>query len=680
MRDFFALHILRRRVLTIALALCGVAQAQEAKKIFDIPPEPAATALNEFAEQADVTLVFSYERVANVKTAPLSGSYSTSEALSLLLAGTGLTFQRVSEKTIAVREAAAPPAGPAPRTVTEKAVAVASANELETITVVAQKKDENIQDVPIAITAFSGEELIDHHIETGGDLLTATPNVSFSKTNFASYNFQIRGIGTQALSVTTDPAVAISFNDTPMIRNRLFEQEYFDVNDVEVLRGPQGTLYGRNATAGVVNMIPNLPNFDGYESWVKAETGNYDSKRFSGMVNLPWTDTLALRLAGAWTDRSGYDYNSVNNDDVDGRNLFSTRASLAWKPSDTFDANLIWEHFYEHDDRARTGKQLCHPDPGPDSVDGVVPNAVDRNFLSQGCTDGPLYGAGAYGVPNGASLPYMLAAESFPGGLGYTLPNYSAVTIVAPGTNPYAGVVQSNNLRSIATTYDPRFKAKNDVVQFNFNAEVGNNLKLVSQTLYTRDRYYSTQDYSRFQSNPIFTNTNPDQGIYNELPNGTQVLIPNILPNGVFCDPQLGCSNRMLMVDLVDSHSYQCRRNSACSPTTMGRSISASAPITSTTRSTRATMFSITSSRPFRRACSAGRAAMLSLPVIVPSATSGYTALPTEEIFPASISTRIRSIKSTVRAIITFAAGIWPIRVRMRFSARLIGSSPTIGN
>ncbi|MGO4779629.1 TonB-dependent receptor plug domain-containing protein, partial [Lysobacter sp. 2RAB21] len=78
--------------------------------------------------------------------------------------------------------------------------------------VTAQKKVENIQKVPIAISAFGGKDLGDRRIETGGDLVTATPNVTFSKTNFASYNFQIRGIGTQALSVTTDPAVAVSFN------------------------------------------------------------------------------------------------------------------------------------------------------------------------------------------------------------------------------------------------------------------------------------------------------------------------------------------------------------------------------------------------------------------------------------------------------------------------------------
>ena len=429
--------------------------------------------------------------------------------------------------------------------------AAANATQLSTVIVTAQKKSENIEKVPIAITAFSGEDLNNRKIETGADLVTATPNVSFSKTNFASYNFQIRGIGTQALSVTTDPAVAISFNDTPMIRNRLFEQEYFDVNNVEVLRGPQGTLYGRNATAGVVNMIPNLPSLDGFESWVKAEVGNYDGRRLSGMINVPLSDTMAFRFAAAGTDRSGYTHNSVTDKDVDGRTLWSGRASFLWKPSDRFDASIVWEHFSENDDRARTGKQLCHTDPGPASVNGVTPTVQDRDFMSQGCTDGSLYSPGAFGVPNGGGLPQIVAASGLAGVVGLDPNTYQPVFAITPGVNPFAGVTQSTNLRQIATTYDPIFHAKNDVIQLNLNFKVNDDLKLVSQTLYTRDRYYSSQDYGRFQSNPIFNSTDGALG-----GDGVSPAYP-LLPGGVFCDPQLGCSNKFLEADLSESVSKQ---------------------------------------------------------------------------------------------------------------------------
>ena len=132
--------------------------------------------------------------------------------------------------------------------------AAAAAASVETVVVTSSKIKGDIQTVPIAITALSQEQLTSRQIAGGPDLVKEVPNLTFSKTNFTGYNIQIRGIGTQAISVTTDPAVAVALNDMPFIRNHFFEQEFYDVNQVEVLRGPQGTLYGRNATAGVVNV------------------------------------------------------------------------------------------------------------------------------------------------------------------------------------------------------------------------------------------------------------------------------------------------------------------------------------------------------------------------------------------------------------------------------------------
>src|SRR6185437_7324513 len=104
---------------------------------------------------------------------------------------------------------------------------------IETVIVTAQKRSEDIQKVPIAISAFTQKELKAEQIAIGPDLVKQIPNLTFSKTNFTGYNIQIRGIGTQAISVTTDPAVAIAFNNIPFIRNHFFEQEFFDVDHVE---------------------------------------------------------------------------------------------------------------------------------------------------------------------------------------------------------------------------------------------------------------------------------------------------------------------------------------------------------------------------------------------------------------------------------------------------------------
>ncbi|MFT4253846.1 MAG: TonB-dependent receptor, partial [Caulobacter sp.] len=423
------------------------------------------------------------------------------------------------------------------------------ATQVEDIVVTAQKREESIQQVPIAVTALSSEALNERKIEGGSELMRAVPNVSFSKGNFSMYNFSIRGVGTKAISASSDPAVAVSFNSTPLIRNRLFEQEYMDVARVEVLRGPQGTLYGRNATGGVVNMIPNLPSRE-FEGSVKVEAGNYDTRRMSALVNVPLGDTFAVRLTGAMTQRDGFDYNSFNDTKVNDRDLWSTRFSAAWEPTDRFRTNFIWEHFKEDDQRSRTGKQLCTTDPGPTSVGSVtITSSLLRNRLSQGCLPGSLYDDAAYGVPNGGAFAHIFLASLYYG----VDANGNQVYAVPLGTDPYAGLTQSRDLREIATSYDPVFRAKNDVFQFNIEFDLTDKLKLISQTAYAKDDYYSSQDYNRFVSNPIFSNSD---GLFDVL--GRPIIAAQTpTPNGYYTDPQLGTSNRMVSADLSRSDNRQ---------------------------------------------------------------------------------------------------------------------------
>ncbi|MGI9361692.1 MAG: TonB-dependent receptor [Parasphingorhabdus sp.] len=429
------------------------------------------------------------------------------------------------------------------------------------IIVTAQKQEEAIQDVPIAISAFSADMLDAYKIESGSELLRAVPNVSFSKSNFSMYNFSIRGIGTKAISASSDPAVAVSFNNTPLIRNRLFESELFDMQRIEVLRGPQGTLYGRNATAGVVNLIPALPD-DEFGLDTKLEVGNFKTMRASGMINVPLTDTLAIRAAGALTSRDGFDYNTFTDRRVNGRELWSSRLSMQWEPSDRLRVNAIWQHFEEDDDRSRTGKQLCTRDPGPETVNGIrIPDGTQpglvtpfeenlRGRFSQGCQSASLYDDAAYGTPNGSGLAFVVAGQVvIPMGDHPSRP-FESVYAFLP-TDPFLDATQSRDLREIATEYDPVFRAKNDVFQGNLEFDVTDSLTFVSQTSYARDRYYSSQDYNRFVSGPLFSDTT---GLLDLV---TPISQDHAAPGGIFCDPQLGCSNRLLSVDLSRSRNRQ---------------------------------------------------------------------------------------------------------------------------
>ena len=126
--------------------------------------------------------------------------------------------------------------------------------------------------------------------------------------------------------------MAVAFNDMPFIRNHFFEQEFYDVGQVEVLRGPQGTLYGRNATAGVVNVVSARPT-DQFEAMASADIGNYQIRRLKAWSIFPIIDDrLDLRVAGEWTKRDGYTFNETTGEQVDGRDLWSGRVTLGMKP------------------------------------------------------------------------------------------------------------------------------------------------------------------------------------------------------------------------------------------------------------------------------------------------------------------------------------------------------------
>jgi len=215
---------------------------------------------------------------------------------------------------------------------------------IEELVVTAQKKEEAIQDVPIAVSAFSQDSLAKSKIDGGPNLVLAIPNVNFSKGNFTGYNFQIRGIGSKLVAGSGDSGTGIHQNNVPLIANNLFETEFYDVERVEVLRGPQGTLYGRNATGGVVNMITNKP-VDHFEANLRAELGNFGSQKFRGMINVPLGDKLAVRLAGSTLKRDGYGKNTFTGNDADDRDLYGLRASVAFTPTDNFKAILTFDRF-----------------------------------------------------------------------------------------------------------------------------------------------------------------------------------------------------------------------------------------------------------------------------------------------------------------------------------------------
>jgi len=522
-------------VTAVCLAFLFAANAHALK--FDVPRGDLNTALTAYMKQAGVSVMYVPAAVKGVISKGAQGDLAADTALSRILVGTGFQPRRTPSGAISISKDDESDA--TPLSSIQLAAAPASAISgvaLETVTVTSSKIGGDVQNIPISITALSQEQLTATQTAGGPDLVKQVPNMTFSKTNFSGYTIQLRGIGTQAISVTTDPAVAVAFNDMPFIRNHFFEQEFYDVSQVEVLRGPQGTLYGRNATAGVVNLVSAKPT-DEFEAMASVDLGNYQQRRFEGMINIPIVeDWLDLRVAGEWTKRQGYSFDSITNQRIDGRDLWSGRVTLGFKPASNLQTYFVWEHFSEDDDRLRSSKQLCKTAPIPADVGGVpVPpigssdglgGAFDpAGYVTQGCEMGSLYAPDAYGVPNGYSLQYIKAAK--------------LVNAIVSSVDPYAETTQSQNLRVIESSLPARYASKNDVVQFNADYSITPSLTFTSQSGFNHDFLYSTEDYNRFNTTP---------GL---LTNGI---------GGAFCDPQLGCSSRLVAQDVSDEHAWQANQ------------------------------------------------------------------------------------------------------------------------
>ena len=208
---------------------------------------------------------------------------------------------------------------------------------IEEIIVTANKRDENLQSVPISITAFSQDQL-DKRGATGLEgIQESTPNLNFSMQS-AGQNVArvtLRGIGTETLVGAGDPGIALHIDGVYVGRNSAAAGDIFDLERVEVLRGPQGTLYGRNATGGSVNFLTRKPT-DQVEGNAEVSYGNYNMIRARGAVNVPLSDTLAARITLSTDSHDGYIenvYTDGGRDNAD-KSTLAGRFQLRWQPQD----------------------------------------------------------------------------------------------------------------------------------------------------------------------------------------------------------------------------------------------------------------------------------------------------------------------------------------------------------
>lgn len=341
---------------------------------FDVSAATADKALNELAKQADLKLLYRYDVVKQHQTTGLTGQFIVEDAVQLLLQRTGLKVVFKDENTLLIKNdnndkepvmaksrcsnkyphlykglvsIAIGSTALTPQLQAQENTATSSF--MEEVVVSARKKavGESVQDTPMAVSAYGERQFKAVFADNLSDLGKLAPNVEMKPaSNVGVQNFTIRGMGVSGTTPSDSPAVGVFQNGMFWGTNYGSLLDTFDIESVEILRGPQGTLFGRNVTGGAVVVKTKRPTQEfGFSA--EAQLGSYGRKDFSAAVEGGLSDTLAARLVVLDRGYDGYYTNTVTGKDYGRSETTLIRASLLFSPSESFDATLILEDYDE---------------------------------------------------------------------------------------------------------------------------------------------------------------------------------------------------------------------------------------------------------------------------------------------------------------------------------------------
>ena len=216
---------------------------------------------------------------------------------------------------------------------------------LEEIVVTAQKREQSLQDVPIAVSAITGTTIRKRAIAQGRELLDSIPGLTTAGTGFGKVEYSLRGVGVDDFQSSAGNATAIYQDGVVFGSNFGTSGLLFDLDRVEVLKGPQGTLWGRNTTGGLVNYVTVKPEVGGETNgYATVTAAEYDQYAFEGAVGLSLSDTVAARISGSFRTLDGY-FENVNpaatgDNDTGGYDWGAVRGQLVWEPNDRLTTRL----------------------------------------------------------------------------------------------------------------------------------------------------------------------------------------------------------------------------------------------------------------------------------------------------------------------------------------------------
>ena len=304
----------------------------------------------------------------------------------------------------------------------------ATAANGQEIVVTADRREQKLQDYAGTAAAFTGDQLKKRGIQNIADLNDVLPGLTVA-TNGVNREVWIRGIGSSNNTELGDPAAATHWDGVYLPRPAGIGSAFFDIERVEVNVGPQGTLRGRNATAGSVNIITWKPGLGVWDAEIEGEYGNYNQKVVRGMLNIPIGDTVAVRLSGMGLSHDSY-YKNVGPvqgiDVAEAEDNVAARAQILWKPTDKLRFLLAGDYMHETG-TGWTGSNYANP-----LGNGIDPGDIKdpRNVIARGIT--PDLDIKHWGVRFEGTYDFGFAKLDYLGSYRHVNSDYKATTPISP--------------------------------------------------------------------------------------------------------------------------------------------------------------------------------------------------------------------------------------------------------
>jgi len=346
-------------ILSSWLLLVSQSIAQAGTRL-ELPAQPLAEALRSLANQTRTNILFDPDSVKSFNAPAVKNAASVADVLTRILAGSGLTYRYLDDRTVTIVPAGRATATPHMEQGEGIGSAVVGHNlgpaqagaaevpQLEEVVVTAQKRSERLQDVPMSIVAITADELQQRNITNIDDLSLAVPGLSIMSDGSATRRIMLRGISNTAGNGST--SLVGLYLDEASVTGGLSSQldlQTYDLERVEILRGPQGTLYGDGSVGGTIRFITRNPALDRFEmnADVTALFTEYGapSQHIAEVVNIPLLENeLGLRIAGTFNHDGGWiDQPAAGQENINARNLADVRVKASWQPAADFTVNAM---------------------------------------------------------------------------------------------------------------------------------------------------------------------------------------------------------------------------------------------------------------------------------------------------------------------------------------------------